>query len=117
MDFAPQLAPRCYSAAAARAFLLAQMTTQQVATLIALRWGGDSGRRIVVMIGSVMAGVAGDAALNDKERADVLRGTKALVDNRNVLAGRNAARACFTCSKETAQAKGAGRRNSPTSTS
>ncbi len=82
---------RYYSTAAARALLLAQMTTQQVATLIALRRGGDSGRRLVVMIGSVMAGVAGDAELNDKEREDVLRGTKALLDNRDALAGCTAA--------------------------
>jgi DNA-binding transcriptional MerR regulator len=82
---------RYYSAAVARALLLAQMTTQQVATLIALRRGGDPGRRLVVMIGSVMASVAGDAELNEKERDDILRGTKALVDNRDALAGNSAA--------------------------
>ncbi|MGA8365229.1 MAG: MerR family transcriptional regulator [Solirubrobacteraceae bacterium] len=82
---------RYYSAAAARALMLAQMTTQQVATLIALRRGGDPGRRLVVMIGSVMAGVAGGAALNEKARDDVLRGTKALVDNCDALSGNVAA--------------------------
>jgi hypothetical protein len=41
--------------------LLAQMTPQQLATLITLRRGGDSGRRLVVLIGSVMASVAGRA--------------------------------------------------------
>jgi hypothetical protein len=49
---------RYYSAAVARALLLAQMTPQQLGTLITLRRGGDSGRRLVVLIGSVMASVA-----------------------------------------------------------
>jgi MerR HTH family regulatory protein len=55
---------RYYSAAVARALLLAQMTPQHVTALIALRRGGDSGRRLVVLIGSVMASVAerGEAA-------------------------------------------------------
>jgi MerR HTH family regulatory protein len=82
---------RYYSAAVARALLLAQMTTQQVATLIALRRGGDPGRRLVVMIGSVMASVAGGANVSEKERDDILRGTKVLVDNRGALAGNTAA--------------------------
>jgi hypothetical protein len=78
---------RYYSAAVARALTLGQMTTQQVATLIALRRGGDPGRRLVVMIGSVMVGVAGSAGLNEKARDDLLRGAKALLDNRDALAG------------------------------
>ncbi len=82
---------RYYSAAVARALLLAQMTTQQVATLIALRRGGDPGRRLVVMIGSVMASVAGGANVSEKERDDILRGTRALVDNRDALTGEAAA--------------------------
>jgi hypothetical protein len=49
---------RYYSAAVARALLLARTPPQQVASLIALRRGGDSGRRLVVLIGSVMASVA-----------------------------------------------------------
>jgi MerR HTH family regulatory protein len=51
---------RYYSAAVARALLLAQMTPQHLTALIALRRGGDPGRRLVVLIGSVMASVAED---------------------------------------------------------
>jgi hypothetical protein len=46
---------RYYSAAAARALLLAHMPPQQVASLITVRRGGEPGRRLVVMFGSVLA--------------------------------------------------------------
>jgi len=82
---------RYYSAAAAKALLLAQMTQQQVAALIALRRGGDPGRRLVVLIGSVMASVADGADVSDQERSNILQGTRALVDNRDALAGKKAA--------------------------
>jgi hypothetical protein len=49
---------RYYSAAVARALLLSQMTPQHLAALIALRRGGEPGRRLGVLIGSVMASVA-----------------------------------------------------------
>jgi hypothetical protein len=52
---------RYYSAAVARSLLLAQTTPQQLAALIALRRGGDTGRRMAVLVGSVMAGIAGGA--------------------------------------------------------
>jgi DNA-binding transcriptional MerR regulator len=82
---------RYYSAAAARAWLLIQMTPQQVASLIALRRGGDSGRRLTVMIGSVMASAADRADVTEQERSDILQGTRALIDNRDALAGNKAA--------------------------
>jgi MerR HTH family regulatory protein len=71
---------RYYSTAVARALLLAQMTSQQLAALIVLRRGGDTGRRLAVMIGSVMASVAGDAGVSDVERESILRGARALAD-------------------------------------
>jgi len=77
---------RYYSAAVARALLLAQMTPQQVAALIALRRGGESGRRLVVLIGSVMANVADRANLSELERSDVLYGAQALITHREALA-------------------------------
>ena len=58
---------RYYGAAVARALLLAQMTPQQVAALIALRRGGESGRRLAVLIGSVMASVADGADVSERE--------------------------------------------------
>jgi DNA-binding transcriptional MerR regulator len=82
---------RYYSAAVSRALLLAQMTTQQVAALIALRRGGDPGRRLVVLIGSVMASVAGGADVSDQERSDILQGARSLVDHREAFAGKTAA--------------------------
>jgi DNA-binding transcriptional MerR regulator len=82
---------RFYSAAAARALLLTQMTPQQVASLIALRRGGDPGRRLAVLIGSVMASAADGADVTDQERSDILRGARALVDHRDALAGKAAA--------------------------
>lgn len=82
---------RYYSAAAARALLLTQMTPQQLASLIALRRGGDPGRRLVVLIGSVMASAAGRADVSEQERSDILQGARALVDHRDVLAGKAAA--------------------------
>jgi DNA-binding transcriptional MerR regulator len=82
---------RYYSAAVARALLLAQMTPQQLATLIALRRGGDSGRRLVVLIGSVMASVAERAEVSERERGDILRSAKSLVEQRDALAGKAAA--------------------------
>jgi MerR HTH family regulatory protein len=72
---------RYYSAAVARALLLAQMTSQQLATLIALRRGGDPGRRLAVMIGSVMATVADDAGVGEAERESILVGARALADS------------------------------------
>jgi hypothetical protein len=69
---------RYYSTAVARALLLAQMTSQQLATLIALRRGGDPGRRLAVMIGSVMASVADDAGVGAAEREGILAGARAL---------------------------------------
>ncbi len=65
---------RYYSAAAARALLLIQMTPQQLASLIALRRGGDSGRRLTVMIGSVMVSAADRADVTEQERSDICRG-------------------------------------------
>jgi hypothetical protein len=69
---------RYYSAAVARAFLLAQMSSQQLATLIALRRGGDSGRRLAVMIGSVIASAADEAGVGEAERESILAGARAL---------------------------------------
>jgi DNA-binding transcriptional MerR regulator len=82
---------RYYSAAVARALLLAQMTPQQVAALIALRRGGRSGRRLVVMIGSVMASIADSADVSEQERSDILQGARSLVDHREAFAGNAAA--------------------------
>jgi DNA-binding transcriptional MerR regulator len=79
---------RYYSAAAARALLLAQMTPQQVAALIALRRGGDPGRRLVVLIGSVMASVADDADVSEQERTEIRQGARVLLDHREALASR-----------------------------
>jgi hypothetical protein len=67
------------------------MTPQQLATLIALRRGGDSGRRLVVLIGSVMASVAERAEVSERERGDILRSAKSLVEQRDALAGKAAA--------------------------
>jgi hypothetical protein len=72
---------RYYSTAVARALLLAQMTSQQLATLIALRRGGDPGRRLAVMIGSVMASVADGAGVSEDERESILIGARALADS------------------------------------
>jgi hypothetical protein len=44
---------RYYSAAVARALLLTEAAPQQVATLIALRQGGESARRLWALIGGV----------------------------------------------------------------
>jgi DNA-binding transcriptional MerR regulator len=82
---------RYYSAAAARALLLTQMTPQQVASLIVLRRGGDPGRRLAVLIGSVMASAADRADVTEQERSDILQGARALVDHRDALAGKAAA--------------------------
>jgi hypothetical protein len=49
---------RYYSAAVARALLLAETAPQQVATLIALRQGGESARRLWALIGGVGRSVA-----------------------------------------------------------
>lgn len=82
---------RYYSAAVARALLLAQMTPQQVAALIALRRGGQAGRRLVVLIGSVMASVADSADVSEQERSDILQGARSLVDHREAFTGNAAA--------------------------
>jgi DNA-binding transcriptional MerR regulator len=81
---------RYYSAAVARTLLLAQMTPQQMASLIALRRGGDPGRRLVVLIGSVMASAADRADVSEQERSDILQGARALVDHRDALTGKAA---------------------------
>jgi hypothetical protein len=65
--------------------LLAQMSPQQIAALIALRRGGDPGRRLVVLIGSVMASAADRADVSEQERRDILQGTRSLVDHREAL--------------------------------
>jgi hypothetical protein len=49
---------RYYSAAVARALLLADTPPQQVATLITLRKGGDPARRLWALIGEASASVA-----------------------------------------------------------
>ena len=67
------------------------MTQQQMAALIALRRGGEPGRRLVVLIGSVMASAADRADVTEQERSDILQGTRALIDNRDALAGNKAA--------------------------
>ena len=77
---------RYYSTAVARALLLAQMTPQQLAALIALRRGGEPGRRLVVLIGSVMANVADRANLSELERSDIVHGARALINHREALA-------------------------------
>jgi hypothetical protein len=77
---------RYYSAAVARALLLTQMTPQQVATLIALRRGGQSGRRLVVLIGSVMASVADGVNMSEQERSDLLRGARVLALHKRAAA-------------------------------
>jgi hypothetical protein len=77
---------RYYSTAVARALLLAQMTPQQLAALIALRRGGEPGRRLAVLIGSVVADVAERAGLSERERSDVVHGARALIDHREALA-------------------------------
>jgi hypothetical protein len=59
---------RYYSAAVARALLLAQTPPQQVAALIALRRGGEPGRRLAVLIGGVMASAK---RLDSLARADL----------------------------------------------
>jgi DNA-binding transcriptional MerR regulator len=82
---------RYYSAAAARALLLAQMTPQQVAALIALRRGGQSGQRLAVLIGSVMASVADSADVSEQERSDILQGARSLIEHREAFAGKAAA--------------------------
>ncbi|HEV2974178.1 MAG TPA: MerR family transcriptional regulator [Solirubrobacteraceae bacterium] len=69
---------RYYSTAVARALLLAQMTSQQLAALIVLRRGGDPGRRLAVMIGSVMASIAADAGVGEAKRESIVAGARAL---------------------------------------
>ncbi len=59
---------RYYSTAVARALLLAEMAPQQVAALIVLRRGGVPGRRLVGLIASVMASVAGSATVDADPR-------------------------------------------------
>jgi DNA-binding transcriptional MerR regulator len=79
---------RYYSAAVARALLLAQMSPQQLGALIALRRGGEPGRRLVVLIGSVVASVADSAQVSEQQRRDILRSARSLVDHREALAGK-----------------------------
>jgi hypothetical protein len=61
---------RYYSAGLARSLLLTQLTSQQLATLITLRRGGDPARRLAVMIGSVMASGADNGGVGEAERAE-----------------------------------------------
>jgi len=82
---------RWYSAAAARALLLAQASPQQVASLIALRRGGDPGRRLAVLIGSVMADAADRGDGTGRERGFMPARAPALVDRRDAPAGKTAA--------------------------
>jgi hypothetical protein len=77
---------RYYSAAVARALLLAQMSPQQVAALIALRHGGDPGRRLWVLIGSVTASLADTVGMGEPERDSLRKGAQVLVDHRHALA-------------------------------
>jgi hypothetical protein len=72
---------RYYSIAVARALLLAQMSSQQLAALIVLRRGGDPGRRLAVMIGSVMASLANDSRVGEAERESILVGARTLTDS------------------------------------
>lgn len=78
---------RFYSAAVARALLLAQMPPQQVASLTALRHGGDPSRRLAVLIGSVIASVADTAEISERARNDILQGARSLMDHRETFAG------------------------------
>jgi DNA-binding transcriptional MerR regulator len=78
---------RFYSAAVARALLLAQMPPQQVASLTALRHGGEPSRRLAVLIGSVMASVAESAEMSERARSEILQGARSLMDQREVFAG------------------------------
>jgi hypothetical protein len=82
---------RYYSAAAARALLLTQASPQQIASLIALRRGGDPGRRLAVLIAGVMADAADRGDIAERERGFILQGARALVDHRDAPAGKAAA--------------------------
>jgi DNA-binding transcriptional MerR regulator len=78
---------RYYSTAVARALLLSQLTNQQLAALIALRRGGEPGRRLVVLIGSILASVADGAPVSEEERDDIREGTRSLIRHKDALAG------------------------------
>jgi DNA-binding transcriptional MerR regulator len=78
---------RFYSAAVARALLLAQMPPQQVASLTALRHGGELSRRLAVLIGSVMASLADSAEMSERARSEILQGARSLMEHREVFAG------------------------------
>lgn len=67
------------------------MTQQQVAALIALRRGGEPGRRLIILIGSVMVSVADGLDVTEQDRSDILRGARVLIDRREALAGNAAA--------------------------
>jgi DNA-binding transcriptional MerR regulator len=82
---------RYYSAAVARTLLLAQMSPQQVAALIALRHGGDRSRRLWVLIGSVTASLADTDGVGESDRTSIRQGAQALVDHRGVLASAGSA--------------------------
>jgi hypothetical protein len=76
---------RFYSAAVARALLLAQMPPQQVASLTALRHGGELSRRLAVLIGSVMVSVADSAEISERARSEILHGARSLMDQREAF--------------------------------
>jgi MerR HTH family regulatory protein len=78
---------RFYSAAVARALLLAQMPPQQVAFLTTLRHGGEPSRRLAVLIGSVIASVAESAEMSERARSEILQGARSLMDQREAFAG------------------------------
>lgn len=77
---------RFYSAAAARALLLAEMSTQQVAALIALRRGGPHSRQLMVLIASILASAVNEARTAEPERSGFLEGTRKIIDHRGALA-------------------------------
>jgi excisionase family DNA binding protein len=76
---------RFYSAAVARALLLAQMPPQQVAFLTALRHGGEPSRRLAVLVGSVIASAAESAEITQRARDEILQGARSLMDHRSAF--------------------------------
>ena len=77
---------RYYSTAVARALLLAEISPQLVGALIALRHGGDHGRRLWALIGGVAASLADTSDIDRSERSSIRDGARALVEHRGVLA-------------------------------
>jgi DNA-binding transcriptional MerR regulator len=77
---------RYHSAAVARSLLLADASPQQVATLIALRKGGEHGRRLWTLIGGIAASLADVGSVEGSERDRIRQWAQALVAHRDVLA-------------------------------